>query len=94
MAELIPFWNSLRTKWPSSGLKDTTVFNYTYPEFKDVNTNGLSAPEYFGELIKRLYPGSGSVPSVPREIKPLGRLAAAKANFVMGTNHSGFESIF
>jgi hypothetical protein len=53
--ELIPFWDSPRSKWHSSALKDTTKFNYTYPELKGLNINDPSTPAYVMKLVTYLY---------------------------------------
>jgi hypothetical protein len=73
------------SKWDSSGVEDTTKFNYTYPEFKDVNLNGLSAPEYFKLLIGHLYNDGPDPRLAPRTTE---KIKLDKPHFKLGMNRS------
>lgn len=64
--ELLPFWNTPQSKWSSSALKDTTKFNYTYPEFVGVDMSNPSTPAYFKQLIEYLYNNGAAPKQVPR----------------------------
>lgn len=83
--ELLPFWNSEKTKWSSVGLKDTKRFNYTYPEFKGVNMSDPATPKYFERLIEHLFndgPDPGLAPG-----------ASAKPQF-RGASKMALEGIY
>ncbi|KZP16341.1 Di-copper centre-containing protein [Athelia psychrophila] len=41
--ELQPFWNANTTRWRSAGIQATSTFNYTYPEFQNIDASSTSS---------------------------------------------------
>lgn len=56
---LTPFWNSPTSHWPSDGVRSTSTFNYTYPEFKGAPVGNPSALDaHITGIVDRLYGNS------------------------------------